>query len=221
MNVKKLKRSIAVIFVLIGLVILQHMVLLADMRNSLTALLINIAALIFTCIYFVQLSRNLRDFLFISRIKYKAYMIAASYCITYLSIAWITFDIKNPYYPTAVDKGIRVLLVLIALATFINQLVQYCILGYRLVKNAGFPFVKELGLTFLYAIPFMFVCTVIFLLFKPLKGFSHVFIIIELLPYWFTYQIYQALIAKQLPETQDLIVTNAAVIPGEEQNIAG
>jgi hypothetical protein len=151
---------------------------------------------VFTSIYFIQLIYNFRNYLSITNIKYKVFIIIISYILIYLSemnaeaLKGSTFS-ANHYF-----KIVLGLLFLFMIIVNVNLLIQYGILGYRLLQKKELPDVKNIGFTFLYLIPISFVGIVICVA-AGMKDFAQIFIIFELLPYWFSYKIYRELIVSE------------------------
>lgn len=187
---ENLNKSFAVIFGLVVLVIIQHLAHLLAPENVWLSVSIDVLVLTCTFIYFLQLKNNLHSFLGINNISVPLYILLGTYAITYLfsicfKITQKTSLINSPFYKTILIVSFSIVM----LGT-INLVVQYCIIGFRLFKRSELKNLKNLGASFLFVIPVFFVIVFTLSMTREAHIYTHLFILLELLPYWFTYKLY-------------------------------
>lgn len=187
---ENLNKSFAVIFGLVVLIIIQHLAHLLTLENVWLSVSIDILVLTCTFIYFLQLKNNLHAFLGIHNISVPLYILLSSYFVTYLfsicfKIVRQTNLINSSFYSTI----LIVCFGIVMLGTVI-LIVQYGIIGFRLFKRSELKNLKNLGAAFLFVIPVFFVIVFVLSLTRETFIYSHLFIVLELIPYWFTYKLY-------------------------------
>ena len=186
----KLNQSIINTGVLVILVILQHLFRILEVTQMVVTISLYFFVLLFTIIYFTQLNKNLKQYLNIN-IKPQFVTIVILYSITYLIMGImkiIRSDETTILNMPIIEKIIYFLLALILFASIIITIIQYCILGRKIIKQ-NIEQLKPLGISFILIV-FSFISVMFFLAIKTIKPYSHIFIIFELLPYWFTIKVY-------------------------------
>lgn len=187
---ENLNKSFAVIFILVVLVIMQHLVHYTAAKNVWLFALIATLVLIFTFIYFLQLKNNLHSFLGISNIGIPVYILLSNYAMLYLSVINVRIVQETSLINSSFYRTIVIVSLSITLLGMISLIIQYCIIGFRLFKTKELKNLKNLGAVFLFVIPVFSVIVFILNMTKSEQMYTHVFTLFELLPYWFTYKLY-------------------------------
>jgi hypothetical protein len=202
METSKLNRSIYIIGILALLLIAQHLPTILGFTQLSISISLNIMVLLFTIIYFVQLQYNLSHYLLIDNIKPQIISIIITNTLMYLLLEVMSFfKGRDTMYNLPVQGKILLgLFMLIGSAACIIWIIQYIKLGQKLVKYEFNTEVRQLGYSF-YLVLISFIVIIIFSLIKPLKPFRHIIIILELLPYWYTFKIYRKLLVSKNENT--------------------
>lgn len=195
MKTDKINMSIYVIALLVILIIIQHAIRIFEMQESMISIIINLSAWITYVLFITQLGNNLKIYFKINNIRPQIILLSISYSVL-LIISQIIIVAKG-LIPNHDLKNISIIalfssLILVIFSSII-LIIQYIKFGKKLSQKSNLFEVRQLGYS-LYFIPVLFITLIIFEILKTLKPFQHVLIIIELLPYWFTYKIYRRIL---------------------------
>ena len=198
MQANKLKSNIYIVVFLAVLVVFQHISHVLEYNSIWFILPFSITVLVFTIIYFIQLTNNLKNYLAIENIKFQTYTIIGSYVFIYLITNLILSDKGTLSHSNFKYKDVIIgIVVMIFVATSIFLIVQYCVLGYKLIKKNTTSNVKKLGFSFFIIIPIGMLLMTILATSKNYKIYGHFLTIAEISPYWLTYKLYKEILSNK------------------------
>ena len=174
------------------MILLQHLRTIFQLEQISVSAPLNIVVLIFTILYFWHLKSNLSSYFLLDNIKLQTIIISITYSIVYLlgPVLQILSDGKPIKNMPQQYKTISIILMLLISAALIIQIIQYILLARKLVRYQFNILVRRLGYSF-YIWLLSIALTLTFILIKPIKPYGHIFILLEVLPLWFTYKIYK------------------------------
>ena len=174
------------------MILLQHLRTIFQLEQISVSAPLNIVVLIFTILYFWHLQINLSSYFLIDNIKPQTIIISITYSIVYLlgPLLQILRDGKPIKDMPQQYKTISIILMLLIATALIIQIIQYILLARKLVRYQFNILLRRLGYSF-YIWLLSIALTLTFILLKPIKPYGHIFILLEVLPLWFTYKIYR------------------------------
>ncbi len=174
------------------MILLQHLRTIFQLEQISVSAPLNIVVLIFTILYFWHLQINLSSYFLIDNIKPQTIIISITYSIVYLlgPLLQILRDGKPIKDMPQQYKTISIILMLLIATALIIQIIQYILLARKLVRYQFNILVRRLGYSY-YIWLLSIALTLTFILIKPIKPYGHIFILLEVLPLWFTYKIYR------------------------------
>jgi hypothetical protein len=172
------------------LVVIEHLLHIVQPKTILVEFIVLFFTWLFTISYFIQLRSNLYNLyeIAISKFLIASFIISYSLLHGFAASGAVFREIPFP------DKKIKMLVAGLILICWIIILVllfiQYFLLAKKILKSNSIPGMKKLGWSFAL-VPIAGLISLVWTFFLPRSPFHHILVIIELLPYWFTYRIYK------------------------------